>query len=97
MSIVKALCEQYDGIVYLTSRDVKRGQDAVKELEKNGLHPKFHQLDINDDASVKNFHDYLKNTYGGLDILVNNAAIAYSVRIFRSMLICGKCMLFKNL
>ncbi|XP_031825848.1 carbonyl reductase [NADPH] 1 [Nomia melanderi] len=78
-AIVKTLCKQFDGIVYLTARDVTRGTNAVKELEKDGLTPKFHQLDITDDNSINTFRDYLKNTHGGLDILVNNAAIAFKV------------------
>lgn len=48
---------------------------AVEELKKLGLQPKFHQLDINDESSVIQLQDYLKDTYGGLDVLVNNAAI----------------------
>lgn len=76
-AIVKALCQQFDGNVYLTARDVTRGLNAVSELEKQNLKPKFHQLDINDDESVMKFRDYVKNTYGGLDILINNAAIAF--------------------
>ncbi|KAL0117842.1 hypothetical protein PUN28_008915 [Cardiocondyla obscurior] len=76
-AIVKALCQQYDGIVYLTARDTTRGLNAVDELKKQGLDPKFHQLDINDDNSVNTFRDYLQNTYNGLDVLINNAAIAF--------------------
>ncbi|XP_018369383.1 PREDICTED: carbonyl reductase [NADPH] 3-like [Trachymyrmex cornetzi] len=76
-AIVKALCQQYDGNVYLTARDTARGLNAVSELKKQGLNPKFHQLDINDDNSVNTFRDYLQNTYGGLDVLVNNAAIIF--------------------
>lgn len=78
-AIVKALCSQFNGNVYLTARDVTRGLNAVSELEEQGLKPKFYQLDVNDDESVTKFHDYLKNTYGGLDVLVNNAAIAFKV------------------
>lgn len=76
-AIVKKLCQEFDGIVYLTARDNQRGLNAVKELEAQGLKPKFHQLDINEDDSVKTFHDYLKKSYGGIDVLVNNAAIAF--------------------
>ncbi|KYM92777.1 Carbonyl reductase [NADPH] 1 [Atta colombica] len=76
-AIVKALCQQYDGNVYLTARDTTRGLNAVSELKKQGLNPKFHQLNINDDNSVNTFQDYLQNTYGGLDVLVNNAAIMF--------------------
>lgn len=76
-AIVKHLCKQFDGVVYLTARDVTRGQNAIKELEKQGLNPKFHQLDITDENSISTFHDYLEKTYQGLDVLVNNAAIAF--------------------
>ncbi|KYN21665.1 Carbonyl reductase [NADPH] 1, partial [Trachymyrmex cornetzi] len=83
-AIVKALCQQYNGNVYLTARDTTRGLNAVSELKKQGLNPKFHQLDINDDNSVNTFRDYLQNTYGGLDVLVNNAAIAFKVNATES-------------
>lgn len=76
-AIVRSLCQQFDGTVYLTARDITRGLTAVKELEKQDLKPKFHQLDITDDESVTKFRDYLKNTYDGLDVLINNAAIAF--------------------
>jgi len=66
-AIVKALCQQYDGNVYLTARDIIRGLNAVGELKKQGLNPKFHQLDVNDDNSVNTFRDYLRNTYSGFD------------------------------
>lgn len=77
-AIVKGLCQNFDGIVYLTARDNQRGLNAVKSLESEGLKPKFHQLDVTDDDSIKTFRDYLQKTHGGLDILVNNAAIAFS-------------------
>lgn len=76
-SIVKFLCQQFDGDVYLTARDAKRGQQAVSELNNMLLHPKFHQLDIDDLASIRKFRDHLRDNYGGLDVLVNNAGIAY--------------------
>lgn len=31
--IVKGLCEQFEGVVYLTARDEERGQAAIKKLE----------------------------------------------------------------
>ena len=46
-----------------------------------GLSPHFHQLDIDSQDSIDKFAAYIKNTYGGLDVLVNNAAIAYKVRL----------------
>ncbi|OWR51646.1 Carbonyl reductase [Danaus plexippus plexippus] len=74
-SIVKLLCQRFDGVVYLTSRDVERGKEAVKKLEELGLHPNFHQLDVAVRSSVEIFKHYLEENYGGIDILINNAAV----------------------
>ncbi|XP_046974158.1 carbonyl reductase [NADPH] 1-like [Vanessa cardui] len=76
-AIVRGLCKRFDGVVYLTSRDEKRGAEAVAALQKEGLNPKYHQLDITDPKSLTVFHDYVKTKYGNIDILVNNAAIAF--------------------
>ena len=58
---------------------MSRGEAAVAELNKEGLYPKFHQLDIADKASVDTLKRHLVDKYGGLDVLVNNAAIAFKV------------------
>jgi len=76
-AVVRKLCKQFEGDVYLTSRNAERGETAVKQLEEEGLKPKFHQLDIDDEASVIALRDFMKEKYGGIDILVNNAAIAF--------------------
>ncbi|XP_062618377.1 carbonyl reductase [NADPH] 1-like [Saccostrea cucullata] len=76
-AIVRGLCKQFDGDVYLTARNEELGKQAVKSLNSEGLSPKFHQLDINDQASIDRLRDFLRATYGGLDILVNNAGMAY--------------------
>ncbi|GFN89748.1 carbonyl reductase [NADPH] 1 [Plakobranchus ocellatus] len=75
--IVRALCKNFKGDVILTARNPELGASAVKELEKEGLSPKFHQLDINDHESIVKLRDFLQSTYQGLDVLVNNAGIAY--------------------
>ncbi|NXV55508.1 CBR1 reductase, partial [Molothrus ater] len=77
LAIVRALCRQFPGDVYLTSRDAGRGQAAVAQLQQEGLHPLFHQLDIDDLQSIRALRDFLKDKYGGLDVLVNNAGIAF--------------------
>ncbi|XP_013193359.1 carbonyl reductase [NADPH] 3-like [Amyelois transitella] len=77
LAIVKLLCERFDGTVYLTSRDEKRGQNACEELNQQGLTPKYYQLDVTDSESVIRFRDYMKNTYEGIDILINNAGILF--------------------
>ncbi|XP_044746430.1 carbonyl reductase [NADPH] 1-like [Coccinella septempunctata] len=76
-AIVKGLCERFDGKVYLTARDVSRGKEAVKKLNELGFQPLFHQLDITDQNSIDKFKEDVLKQHGGIDILVNNAAIAF--------------------
>jgi len=78
-AIVRGLCKSFDGDVLLTARDEGRGHAAVQSLESEGFKPKFHQLDITDHNSIINLHDFLQKEYGGLDVLVNNAAVLYLV------------------
>lgn len=73
--IVKRLCKEFEGHVYLTARDVAKGERAVARLEAEGLRPRFHQLDVTSRASVETLKEYLLQTYGGLDVLVNNAGV----------------------
>ncbi|KAF3841753.1 hypothetical protein F7725_023704 [Dissostichus mawsoni] len=78
LAIVRALCQQhYHGDVYLTARDSGRGDEAVKSLAADGLTAKFHQLDINDEKSIVSAAAFFKKTYGGVDVLINNAGIAF--------------------
>ena len=74
---VKHLCGSFDGDVILCSRDPKRGEEAVAKLQQQGLQPKLAQLDILDHSSIEQLRNRLVNDYGGLDVLVNNAAIAF--------------------
>ncbi|XP_061601496.1 carbonyl reductase [NADPH] 1 [Cololabis saira] len=79
LAIVRSLCKQFQGDVYLTARDVGRGQEAVQALSSEGLKPLFHQLDINDLNSIITAAAFFKEKYGEVDILVNNAGIAFKV------------------
>ncbi|XP_049641812.1 carbonyl reductase [NADPH] 3 [Suncus etruscus] len=78
-AIARELCRQFSGDVVLTARDPDRGQAAVKQLQAEGLSPRFHQLDIDDPQSIRALRDFLRKEYGGLNVLVNNAGIAFKV------------------
>jgi len=77
LGIVRGMCKQFKGTVYLTARSEERGLAAVKELEGEGLKPVFHQLDLADEASVLRLRDFIKARHGGIDVLINNAGIAF--------------------
>lgn len=59
---------------------IGRGLEAVDVLKKEGLSPKFHTLDVNDQGSIERLRDDIAAQDGGLDILVNNAGIIFNVR-----------------
>lgn len=64
--------------VILTSRDTTLGEEATKALKEQGLKVVFHQLDVVDLESIDSFCAWVKETYGGIDILINNAGISYN-------------------
>ena len=80
LAIVRKLCKEFSGDVYLTARSEDLGRAAVETLEAEGLKPKFHQLDINSSESIETLKRYVVDNYGGVDVLVNNAAIAFKMR-----------------
>ncbi len=57
-------------VVYIGARDVERGEKAAATLGA-----RFVQLDVTDDASVKNALATIDAAEGRLDVLVNNAGI----------------------
>ena len=65
--------------VTFLARDEQRGQEAVKQLSSEGLTSIFHPLDILSEESIEKIKNFLIDQYGGLDLLVNNAGIAYKV------------------
>ena len=77
LAIVKGLAKKFNGDLYLTSRNEERGLSAVKELSDEGIKVLYHQLDIDDESSIVKFAGFIKEKYGGIDILINNAAIAF--------------------
>ena len=77
LAIVRGMCRQFKGEVYLTSRNTSLGQEAVKLLEAEGLRPKYHQLDITSEDSIARLAVFMMEKYGGVDVLINNAGMAY--------------------
>ncbi|XP_051119084.1 uncharacterized protein LOC127243221 [Andrographis paniculata] len=64
--------------VILTSRDASVGEAAAKILQGQGLSVVFHQLDIVVPSSVEALAKWIKETYGGINILVNNAGVNFN-------------------
>jgi NAD(P)-dependent dehydrogenase (short-subunit alcohol dehydrogenase family) len=78
--IIETLLRDYPQFkVIMTARNIALGEASRAELLRN--YPTedrlvFAQLDITDSSSIANFVEFVRSTYGGLDIIVNNAGIA---------------------
>jgi NAD(P)-dependent dehydrogenase (short-subunit alcohol dehydrogenase family) len=62
--------------VWVAARDQGRGEAAVKELADDG-DVRFVQLDVTDEDSVRAAAQRVGEETGALDVLVNNAAVAF--------------------
>ncbi|CAG5037633.1 unnamed protein product [Parnassius apollo] len=76
-ALVKELCENFNGTVYLTSRDEERGRCACESLNQLNLHPVYYQLDIVNYQNISKFCSFIKNKDQRVDILINNAGILF--------------------
>ena len=62
--------------VYLGSRDIKKGQQAVSQLRSEGLNEvEPIEIDVDDSRSIKAAREVLGQKIQVLDVLINNAGI----------------------
>ncbi|HLO87309.1 MAG TPA: SDR family oxidoreductase [Nostocaceae cyanobacterium] len=66
--------------VILTSRDMQKGQDAAQNLQNEGLKVTFHPLDVTSAESCHNLAEFIRQEFGKLDVLINNAGILVDVK-----------------
>jgi NAD(P)-dependent dehydrogenase (short-subunit alcohol dehydrogenase family) len=63
--------------VLLTARNTTEGMLATKQLMDEKLDILFYQLDVSDKSHIQRITYEVKQRFGRLDILINNAAILY--------------------
>ena len=61
--------------VLIGARDTARGEEAVQKLTALPVETTFVQLDVTDEQSIARAAQSLAETFGRLDILINNAGI----------------------
>lgn len=61
--------------VILTSRDQQLGQQAAQPFVQQGLSVTSFALDVTNEESIQHLQRVLEERFGGVDVLVNNAAI----------------------
>ena len=73
IGVAKCLAAQGAQVI-VTGRREARGEAVVKEIAELGGKAAFHKLDITDEESMQTLVKDTIETYGKIDILVNNAA-----------------------
>ncbi len=61
--------------IILTARDEKKGREAARRLQNEGLDVVFYLLDVTKEESIGRLVEWLEQTFTRVDILVNNAGI----------------------
>ncbi len=68
--------------IILGSRDLNKGQKAVKELANEGIDADLIQYDAFDLSAPQKLYDFINEKYKKLDILINNAGVLLSGNLF---------------
>lgn len=66
---------QAGAIVICTGRNKERGENVVERIIEGGGSAVFFEMDVNNDDSIVSVATRIKNEYGNIDILLNNAGI----------------------
>jgi NAD(P)-dependent dehydrogenase (short-subunit alcohol dehydrogenase family) len=61
--------------VLLTARNMQEGRPLVDRLREKWKTAWYHQLDVTDEQSISDIAEYVEDTCGRLDVLINNAGI----------------------
>jgi NAD(P)-dependent dehydrogenase (short-subunit alcohol dehydrogenase family) len=61
--------------VILTSRDPEKGRKAAEQLVTEGLEVVYCPLDVTNPASIASFSQLIREKFGRLDVLINNAGL----------------------
>ncbi len=61
--------------VVFTARNMHEGRPLINKLREKWKSAWFHQLDVTDEQSISDMAEYVEDTCGRLDVLINNAGI----------------------
>jgi NAD(P)-dependent dehydrogenase (short-subunit alcohol dehydrogenase family) len=79
-AISVALAEKR-AIVFLAARTDNQLKQTAEKVIETGGQAEIIQTDLKDEASIKNLIASVKNKYGRLDILINNAGVTHSAML----------------
>jgi gluconate 5-dehydrogenase len=71
----------YGATVIISSRGIVEGTEALKQLENENVKAAYYQCDVTKKEEVESLINYITNTFGSLDILINNAGMNIRKRL----------------
>jgi len=74
-AVAKRLAKDGFAIIVNYSGDAKSADALVKKIEGSGGHALAVKADVSDPAAVRAMFDQAEATFGGVDVLINNAGI----------------------
>ncbi len=78
--IARKLCQQ-GVLVIVGARDEARGRHAVETLGAEGLQARHLLLDVTHGPSIERASRFIREEFGKLDILINNAGIGHDLSL----------------
>lgn len=86
LKIIKII---YNHLIF-AARDTDNGTKVCGELSKelSATNIQFHPLDITSKESIDNLRDYVRDRFGGLDVLINNSGVYLKVQVKKLVEIC---------
>ncbi len=82
--IGKAIAKAFSNAGYRVIINYKNSDNEAKKLCQSLPHSHIFKADISDSTQVKAMFDYVKERFGGADVLVNNAGISH-IGVFQLM------------
>src|SRR5690625_4562498 len=83
--IVKVFAEEGAKVV-IADINSETGELAETEFQNENLQVAFHRTDVGDEDDVKDLIKFTAGKFGGVDILVNNAAVNYRKSVLETSL-----------
>lgn len=78
-AIAKRLASEHGYHTIIGSRNTKAGEEAAASITSQGFSASNVQLDITSDGSISAAVGQISDTYGRLDVLINNAGIMLDI------------------